>query len=348
MSFVAAAVVGSAVVGAGASRAASRAQARAAQEAGQLSMDAGERAAQQAAAASDRASQLTLQGTRESNQLLRDMFDQNRRDAQPYMDAGVRALQDIESGMADTGPGGMGRDISYDPQIAALSRSAADIAGERFNFEADPGYAFRLAEGNKALDRAASAGGRFDSGRAMKDLLRYGQDYASNEYGAASDRFQNDRQNRFNMTGGERTTQFNMLAGDRDSRFSRLASLAGAGQTATSQIGQQGIQTAGSMGSNTMTGNQAANNFGVGGTQAANNFRTTGAQGYADGVTGAANARASGYAGAANAVNSGVGQGMNIYQGNRLMDLITRRGLGGPSTVGAPQPYTGNPFGRIG
>lgn len=348
MSFVAAAIVGSAAVGAVGARSAGRTQARAAQEAGQLSMDAGERAAQQAAAASDRAAQATLQGARESNTLLRTMFDQNRSDAQPYMDAGRRALLGLEAGMEDRGPGGMGRDIAYDPNIAALSRSAADIAGERFNFTEDPGYQFRLAEGNRALDRAASAGGRFDSGRAMKDLLRYGQDFASNEYGVGYDRFQRDRGDRFDMTTGERTSQYNLAAGDRDSRFNRLSSLAGTGQSVTSQIGQQGMSMAGAAGNNTMSGVQGANNFSVGGTQAANSFRTGGANASADGITGAANARASGYVGAANAVNSGVGQGINLYQGNRMMDLLRPRAGSSGSAVGAPVPYTYNPYGRIG
>jgi len=348
MSFVAAAIGGSALIGAVGARSAARTQSRAAQEAGQLSMDAGERAAQQAAAASDRAAQATLQGTRESNTLLRTMFDQNRRDAQPYMDAGQRALLGLEAGMEDRGPGGMGRDIAYDPNIAALSRSAADIAGERFNFEEDPGYQFRLAEGNRALDRAASAGGRFDSGRAMKDLLRYGQGFASNEYGAGFDRFQRDRGDRFGMTTGERTSQFNMAAGDRDSRFNRLSSLAGTGQSVTGQIGQQGMSMAGAAGSNTMAGTQGANNYSVGGTDAANRFRTGGANAYGDGITGAANARASGYVGAANAVNSGVGQGIGMYQGNRMMDLLRPRAGAPGSTVGAAMPYTPNPFARIG
>lgn len=347
MSFVATAVVGS-IANAAAARSAGRSQARAATEAAQLQSDAGERAAQAAAAASDRASQATLQGARESNELLRNMFDQNRRDAQPYMDAGTRALLGLEAGMENTGPGGMNRNIAYDPNIAALSRSAADIAGERFNFEEDPGYRFRLAEGNRALDRAASAGGRFDSGRAMKDLLRYGQDFASNEYGAGFDRFQRDRGDRFDMTTGERTSQFNMAAGDRDSRFNRLSSLAGTGQSVTSQIGQQGINMAGAAGNNIMSGTQGANNFSVGGTQAANNFRTGGANASADGITGAANARASGYVGGINAVNSGIGQGIQAYQGNRMMDLLRPR-IGAPgSTVGAPMPYEPNPLRRFG
>lgn len=49
-------------------------------------------------------------------------------------------------------------------------------------FQADPGYQFRLNEGNKALDRMMSAG-RVTGGRAIKEAMRYGQDFASNEFG---------------------------------------------------------------------------------------------------------------------------------------------------------------------
>jgi hypothetical protein len=295
--------VASGVVNAAAARSAGRSQADAAADAARVRSDA-----------ADRAAEATLTATRESNQLLRDMFDQNRRDAQPYMDAGGRALTQIETGMADTGPRGLDRDLALDPNIAALSRSAADIAGERYTFSEDPGYHFRLREGERALDRAASAGGRFDSGRAMKDLLRYGQDYASNEYGTGFDRFQRDRGDRFDMTSGERTSQFNMAASDRDSRFNRLSSLAGTGQSVTSQIGDQGIRVAGSTGDNTVRG-----------ATTANTFRTSGADARAGGLTDSANARTSGYVGGINAINTGIGQGIQAYQDNRLMDLLRPR-----------------------
>jgi len=49
--------------------------------------------------------------------------------------------------------------------------------------EDTPGYDFRLQEGNKAIERMRSAGGNFMSGRTAKELMRYGSDYASSEYG---------------------------------------------------------------------------------------------------------------------------------------------------------------------
>jgi hypothetical protein len=62
----------------------------------------------------------------------------------------------------------------------------------------DPGLEFRLAEGQKALDHSAAAKGGAMGGRAIKAALRYGQDYGSNEYSKAYDRFNLDNTNEFN------------------------------------------------------------------------------------------------------------------------------------------------------
>lgn len=54
--------------------------------------------------------------------------------------------------------------------------------------EQDPGYAFRMAEGKKALEQSQAAKGGLFSGEAGKELARYSQGLASQEYGAAADR----------------------------------------------------------------------------------------------------------------------------------------------------------------
>lgn len=50
------------------------------------------------------------------------------------------------------------------------------------NFYKDPGYEFRLAEGQKAIDRVNAARGRL-GGAGIKDLMRFNQGLASDEYG---------------------------------------------------------------------------------------------------------------------------------------------------------------------
>jgi len=71
--------------------------------------------------------------------------------------------------------------------------SPGELGTEQFNFQADPGYGFRMSEGLKALERSAAARGGLVSGGAGKALQRYGQDLASQEYGNAFQRFQQDR-----------------------------------------------------------------------------------------------------------------------------------------------------------
>jgi len=86
------------------------------------------------------------------------------------------------------------------------------------DFETDPGYQFRIGEGQKQIESSAAARGGLLSGAAAKALTKYNQDFASNEYGNVYNRF--------------RTNQGDV--------FNRLASLAGVGQTATNQTQQAG------------------------------------------------------------------------------------------------------------
>lgn len=78
------------------------------------------------------------------------------------------------------------------------------------DFQADPGYAFRLSEGQKALDRQAAARGGLISGGALKAAQRYGQEMGSQEYTNAFNRYQTNRANQLNplqsLSGGGQTS----------------------------------------------------------------------------------------------------------------------------------------------
>ena len=93
-------------------------------------------------------------------------------------------------------------------------------------FQQDPGYAFRMSEGMKALERSAAARGGLLSGGMLKGAQRYGQDLASQEYMNAFNRYQ----------------------AERNARLNPLQSLAGVGQTATNQLGQAGQAMASNVG----------------------------------------------------------------------------------------------------
>lgn len=93
-------------------------------------------------------------------------------------------------------------------------------------FEADPSYAFRQAEGNKAIERALAAQGKSYTPEAVKALQDYNQNLASQEYGNAFNRYNINQSNVYN----------------------RLANLAGVGQTAINQLDQAGSQMASNIG----------------------------------------------------------------------------------------------------
>jgi hypothetical protein len=61
-------------------------------------------------------------------------------------------------------------------------------------FQADPGYNFRMAEGIKGLERSAAARGLLQSGGTLKGIQQYGQNLASDEYQNAFQRYLTERQ----------------------------------------------------------------------------------------------------------------------------------------------------------
>lgn len=63
-------------------------------------------------------------------------------------------------------------------------------------FQADPGYNFRMAEGLKGLERSAAARGLLQSGGTLKGIQQYGQNLASSEYENAFSRYLSQREAR--------------------------------------------------------------------------------------------------------------------------------------------------------
>ncbi|CAB4153255.1 hypothetical protein UFOVP607_61 [uncultured Caudovirales phage] len=126
------------------------------------------------------------------------------------------------------------------------------------DFQQDPGYKWRLEQGQKALDRSASARGGMFSGRAAKDLTNYGQGAASQEYGNAFNRYQVNRNNQLNP----------------------LQSLSGAGQTATGQTQQAAQNYGNAASSNIMSaGNANASGY-LGSVNGMNNAVGSGLNAY--------------------------------------------------------------------
>lgn len=160
--------------------------------------------------AASQAADAQTQAAQAANNTQLEMFYQNRADQEPWRQAGQNALTRL---------GGMYRLPGY----------------EAYDFTADPGYQFRLDEGEKAINRSAGARGLLQSGRTVKDLIRFNQGMASQEYG--------------NVT-------------------NRLAALSGVGQTSAQAMGNQATLTGQSIGNNILgAGNARASGY-VGGANA--------------------------------------------------------------------------------
>jgi hypothetical protein len=165
-----------------------------------------------------------------------------------YLDAQGNTVDDIEAYAAQN-------PISAPAPAGGAPPSEFGSLAKPFGmeqFQQDPGYAFRQAEGMKALERSAAARGGLLSGGTLKGIQRFGQDLASQEYGNAFNRYQVERSARLNP----------------------LQSLMGSGQSAANLT----ASAAGQMGQNV-----------------------------ANSQINAGQARASGYIGVGNAINQGIG-----------------------------------------
>lgn len=71
----------------------------------------------------------------------------------------------------------------------AGSSTPSDLSSyAKYDWKTDPGYQARLDEGLRARERSASARGILNSGGTLRGVERYSQDYASNEYQKVFDR----------------------------------------------------------------------------------------------------------------------------------------------------------------
>jgi hypothetical protein len=135
------------------------------------------------------AAQTQADSAREANALLYKMYQEQKGLQEPFRGAGITAqnrLLDLLGLSKNRGAEGFGK--------YAKDFSMSD-------FTADPGYAFRLAEGQKTLDRQAAARGGLISGGALKAATRYGQDMGSQEYQNAFNRYQTNRANQLQPLG---------------------------------------------------------------------------------------------------------------------------------------------------
>lgn len=141
----------------------------------------------------------------------------------------------------------------YDVGVNALPELVAASKYTPFGmqqFQQDPGYGFRLKEGQQALDRQAAARGGLISGGALKAAQRYGQEMGSQEYMNAFNRYQTERAARLNplqsLTGMGQTTA-NTLGTSGQNMASNVGEAIGSGAAARASgyVGQANALTSG-------------------------------------------------------------------------------------------------------
>lgn len=158
------------------------------------------------------ASQLALQ---------KEIFETNKAGAEPWITAGKEALgtlsTKIKDGSFDLSKYGMGDLIQ------------------------DPGYQFRVEQGQKALERSAGARGKLFSGNQIAAGVQLGQEMGSQEFGNA----------------------FARTVGERNAEYGRLWDQSAQGLSAQNAMSGVATNYAGAAGNIMQTGANAAGNAAI-------------------------------------------------------------------------------------
>lgn len=152
------------------------------------------------AGAMTRSAKISADAAKYAADIQWQMYEQSRQDQLPWLKAGQKALGALEKKVY-AGPG---------------------------EFTESPGYQFRLDQGNKNILANQSATGNLASGRTLKAIQQYGQDYASNEYSNFLNQYYQS--------------------------LSPLQSLAGLGQSTATSMGGQAIGAGNAIAGTVMTG----------------------------------------------------------------------------------------------
>ncbi len=236
-----------------------------------IGVGAGLLGASRQAKASKQAANTQAASAAQATQAQLDMYNQSRMDQMPWLQTGGGAVNQLGYLMGvnpqtpgSTGQfGGEGGATPFSPSSALGGFGSLAKPFSMADYQADPGYAFRLSEGMKALERSSAARGGLMSGAALKGIDKYSQGMASQEYGNAYDRYNANQTNLYN----------------------RLAGLSGTGQTSANTLSSTGQNTANQIGNN-MTSAGAAR---AAGQMGSSNAWSTGLNAIGQGLAGAYN-----------------------------------------------------------
>jgi len=166
----------------------------------------------------------------EQARVQKEMFDKQTELQEPFRQAGLKGQNQLLDLLG----------LSENTKAAGYGSLAQPFTGQ--DMYNDPGYAFRLSEGVKALDRSAAARGGLLGGNQMRGITEFGQNYASGEFQNAFNRYQAERQARLNP--------LQSLAGQAQTSANTLTNAAGnlGNALGESAINQGNIRASGYMG----------------------------------------------------------------------------------------------------
>lgn len=246
-------------------------------------------------------------GADEANSILRAIYGDIIDQLGPYRSAGADAIGTLSAAL---GPEG-----EFNRRF-----TLADLA-------LDPGYDFRLQQGQKALERSAAARGGVLSGATLQALTNYSQNVASDEFSRAFDRFRTDRADRFAMLSdlagrGQRATETGVGAG---LTYARDA----AGNVTNAAAGGANLRYRGAAdeGDFLTRSTGAAGGVRLGAIGDASRFRMDAARIGANALAGGADATAAGQIGSGNAWSTAIGRlgSLGEEHGPALWTRLRRR-----------------------
>lgn len=163
-----------------------------------------------------------LTANTQSLDFLKQMYAEQQANNKPWLEAGKGALTNLTTLMATGGK-------LYETFNTPPPTNTPFVAPTAEEAAQDPGWQFRLEQGQKAIERSqASKLGTF-SGAAAKSLADYNQGMASQEYQSVYNRRFGENQQAYL----DRIKQFELGQQQGKEVFNQNASIAGLGQTAT-------------------------------------------------------------------------------------------------------------------
>lgn len=270
----------------------------------------------------------TYRAAAEALAIQQEQWRKYQENISPYLGAGKAGLNQLSYGLGLPGYEGTG-------EAGYLSRPF-----QMSDYQADPGYAFRLSEGIKALDRSASARGNLLSGATLKGVTQYGQDMASQEYQNAYNRYTQNQNMRYNQLANLANMGQNTAVGAGNAGMQMATNAGNIITGAAGQANQYGMsaaqaQAAGLINNAQYAGQQSqyANNLGAQYTGQIMSNNMTGANALGNAALAKANANASSYQAYGN-IASNLANALGNYYGNSYS----------PASISNPYSYNPNAF----